>query len=135
MHVLYNVVKGKRIATYMHTQFHSQLLIGKIDCNTFQRTGNFCVPLPVLIPCYSSLSLIYYADSEQRKSTQPEPKNGKEDKAKMEPQQTNNNTQQHAEKVQPEDETDGVGRGMQTMHRCTCQHLAHYKCINADSEL
>ena len=120
MHALYNiVVKGKRIATYMHTQFHSQLyctqvLIGKIDCNTFQYTGNFCVPLPVLIPCYSSLSLIYYADSEQRKSTQPEPKNGKEDEAKMEPQQTNNNTQQHAEKVQPEDETDGVERGMAT---------------------
>ena len=63
---------------------------------------------------YSSLSLIYYADSEPCKSIQPEPKNGKEDEAKAEPQQTNNDTQQHPKKVQPEDETDGVERGMAT---------------------
>ena len=108
----------------MHTQFHSQLLIGKIDCNTFQRTGNFCVPLPVLIPCYSSLSLIiiYYAVSELRKSTQSEPKNGKEDEAK-----TNNDTQQNAEKVQPEDVTDGVERSMATY---TCK-----QCIDAHARI
>ena len=61
---------------------------------------------------------LYYdiVDSKQHKLTQPAPKNGKEDEAEMEPQQINNDTQQHAKKVQPdsEDVTDAVERGMAT---------------------
>ena len=51
-------------------------------------------------------------DSEQHESTQPEPKNDKEDEAETEPQQTNNDTQQHPKKIPPKVETDGVEIGM-----------------------
>ena len=72
------------------------------------------------------MSLIYYVDSEPRESTQPEPNNGKEDEAETAPQQTDNDTQQHSNKVPPE-VIDSDERGMATY---TCK-----QCIDAHARI